>query len=182
MNECSTLVLGLFFVTAAVLVAAATALFLGLYPRRVEKLERREHAAFLRAQLLSHLEAVQAALGPSDQPLSSEQKATLARLHYLGLHADLLRPEEWRGLIELQSMLQRIDQKTSINKREVRALDRALVNTCAVLRAHGASAPPRVTSANGVLQRQGFDPSRHGSGLSMTRLMKKVPVPWDSRL
>jgi hypothetical protein len=148
----------------------------------VERRERREHASFLRAQLLSHLEAVQASLGASDQPLSSEQKATLARLHYLGLHADLLRPEEWRGLIELQSMLQRVDHKRSINKREVRALGRALVDTCAVLRAHGESSRLRAASPNGLWQGQGFDPSRRGSGLPMKRLMQKIPLPWGDRV
>ena len=182
MGECNWIVLGLFFATGTTLLAAAIALFLGLYPRAVERRERREHAAFLRAQLLTHLEAVQASLKPSDQPLSSEQKATLARLHYLGLHADLLRPEEWRGLIELQSMLQRIDHKTSINKREVRTLDRALVNTCAVLRAHGESGRSRAANLNGVRQGQGFSPKRRGAGFPMRRFIQKVPLPWGDRL
>ena len=179
MIEGGWIALGLFSAAVATLVAAATALFLGLYPRQIERRERREHAAFLRAQLLNHLEAVQASLGPSDQPLSSEQKATLARLHYLGLHADLLRPEEWRGLIELQSMLQRIDHKTSINKREVRALDRALVSTCAVLKAHRESRSG-ATSRNGAVQDNCLNPRHHGGGLRMKRLINKVALPWNT--
>jgi hypothetical protein len=182
MSECNWIVLGLLSTTAATLAAAATALFLGLYPRQVERRERRDHAAFLRAQLLSHLEAVQASLGASDQPLSSEQQATLARLHYLGLHADLLRPEEWRGLIELQSMLQRVDHKRSINKREVRALDRALVDTCALLKAHGESGRSRAAGPKALWQEQGFHPSRRSGSPPMKRFMRKIPLPWGDRV
>ena len=180
MIEGGWIALGLFSASAATFAAAATALFLGLYPRQIERRERREHAAFLRAQLLNHLEAVQASLGPSDQPLSSEQKATLARLHYLGLHADLLRPEEWRGLIELQSMLQRIDHKTSINKREVRALDHALVSTCAVLKAHRESGRSGAASRNGAAQDDRLNPRHHDGGRRMKRLISKVALPWNT--
>ena len=167
MVECSWVGLGLLSAAAATMFAAGTALFLGLYPRTVERRERREHAAFLRAQLLSHLERVQAALEPSDQPLASEQKGAFARVHYLGLHADLLRPEEWRGLIELQGMFQRIEQKTSINKREVRALDRALINTCALLKAHGESKRSEAMMRRGALHGHTSNPKHnaHASGV-----------------
>ena len=180
MVECSWIALGLFSATAATVLAAGTALFLVIYPRHVERRERQDHAAFLRAQLLSHLGGVQASLGPSDQPLASEQRQAFARIHFLGLHADLLRPEEWRALIELQGMLQRIDHKTSINKREVRALDRVLVSTCAALKAHGDTGRSETMSHSGGLRDDGTATAYDGHRVRLNRLIRKVPLPWGN--
>ncbi len=160
--ECAFGTIGLLAVAVTTLLACGMALTLAVLPQVLERRRAHERAAFLRAQLLHHLNLLPPFLQERDRPLPIEHRDMLDEWCRFAQHASLLEMKEWTSVLRAQAALMMARNRPSFTKREARVAQQSIDHTAAVLRAYASDELRRNIWWKNFLPRRTIRPSPSG--------------------
>lgn len=121
---------------AAMLIAAAVALFLGLWPIRRERRHQRAKAGILRAQLLSQLKMIETHVTPRSHPPDVIEREAFDSLQALWMQASILEAHELRMINRCATVLMAFRNRPRVNKQLVNFVQDLIDQTRKALEQH----------------------------------------------
>ena len=136
--DCVFGTIGILAVAITTLLACGVALTLALLPQAREHRRLQERAAFLRIQLLHHLDLLPPFLQERDRLMPIEHRDMLDEWCCFAQHASLLEMGEWTSVLQAQATLMTARNRSSFTKREARIAQQSIDHAAAVLRAYAS--------------------------------------------
>ena len=136
MNWSALSAIGTIFAAGAMLIAAAVALFLGLWPAWKDRRQRQANASILRVQLLTQLRMIESQIGPRSHPLDVMEREAFDSLQSLWMQAGILEPTELRMINRCGKVLMTFRNRPRVNKQLVNFVQVLINQTCKALEEH----------------------------------------------
>ena len=128
---------------AGMLLIAAVALFLGLWPAWRDRRHRQASASILRSQLLIQLRLIESQIAPRSHPMDSIDREMFDSLQALWMQASILEPQELRMINRCGRVLMAFRNRPRVNKQQVNFVQVLINQACKVMEEQPHDAPEK---------------------------------------